>query len=105
MKLKLEPQKTSLRLSKEEFEKLLVENHLFQESVFPGGKTMKLNVELDTTQFLSFQDDEISIGLPNRLLLSYRPDKRGLSFKFQCGNNLGHELVFEVDIKRPPLVL
>jgi hypothetical protein len=104
LKVKLETKKTSLRLSKDEFQTLCQKNRLQEEIHFPGGKYLKITVELDTVQFFKFEDDQIQFGLPKHLIQIYRPTKAGLSFKFQSGKDPTHTVIFEVDIKKPPLI-
>lgn len=103
MKIKLEAQKTSLRLSKDEFQSLLNKGSLSERTVFPGGNSITFKVELENEQNFSYKEGEMLFLLPNQLLHAYKPGKAGLSFKFQVDSSQKHELVFEVDIKKPPL--
>ncbi|MBT5073066.1 MAG: hypothetical protein HOJ34_01760 [Kordiimonadaceae bacterium] len=103
MKVKLEAQKTSIRLSKDEFQKLLNTGLLDEQTTFPGGNSLTFKIELDIEQNFSFKDNEMLFVLPDQLLHAYKPSKSGLSLKFHVDSNQKHELVFEVDIKKPPL--
>jgi hypothetical protein len=103
LKVKLEPQKTSLRLNKEEFQTLRQKNQLQEELLFPGGKRLNITVLLESIQFFSFEGDEMRFGLPNHIIQIYKPSKVGLSLKFQRGKDEFHTVIFEVDIKKPPL--
>lgn len=103
MKIKLEAQKTSLRLSKNEFQILLNTHSLSEKTTFPGGNSIEFTVKLDNEQHFSYKEGEMLFLLPNQLLHAYKPSKSGLSFKFQVDNIQKHELVFEVDIKKSPL--
>lgn len=103
MKVKLEAQKTTIRLSKDEFQSLLDIGSLSEQTTFPGGKSLSFKIELDMEQYLSFKDNEMLFVLPNQLLHAYKPNKSGLAFKFHVDSNQTHQLVFEVDIKKPPL--
>ena len=102
MKIRLEHNKTSLRISKTEFEQLLKDKNLSSVTSFPNGKDMTFLVSLTNEQKLSFAGNSISIELPNHKISNYSPEKIGLSFYFQLDNN-NHELLFEVDIKKKPL--
>jgi len=103
MKIKLEPQKTSLRLSKSEFQGLLKLGTLSENTIFPNGNEIGFMVTLGNNQHFSFEDNQLQLVLPNQLIQSYKPNKVGLSFEFQCDNSSLHKLVFEVDIKKAPL--
>ena len=103
MKVKLEHQKTSLRLSKEEFHQLRNENILQEEIIFPCDRILKIVVELRYDQFFNFSGDEIRFGLPNQIIENYKPSKSGLPFIFQCGNGKVQTVIFEVNIKKTPL--
>lgn len=103
MKIRLEPEKTSLRISKTEFKSLLSEDSLSCKTTFPNGKTMAINVSLADEEALSYQCDTITVALPNQRIRGYTPGKMGLSFYFEIDNTGTHELLFEVDIKKKPL--
>jgi len=103
LKVKLEPQKTSLRLSKDEFQTLKNQYSLSEQTIFPDGKTLNFHLALDVEQHFSFDGSDMRFILPNQLIFAYKPAKSGLSFKYQCGNGISHMLVLEVDIKKPPL--
>ena len=103
MKIKFESQKTSLRLSKDEFSTLRNYSSIKEETILPDGKTLQFLVELDNDQYFHFNDDKFHFVLPNHLIHAYTPRKEGLCFKFQCGDGTSHTVVFEIDIKKPPL--
>ncbi|MDC1428430.1 hypothetical protein N8199_00875 [Emcibacteraceae bacterium] len=103
MKVKLETKKTSLRLSKDEFQTLCQKNRLQEKIYFPGEKCLKISVELEAVQFFKFEDNQIQFGLPKHLIQIYKPNKAGLSLQFQCDKGRIHTVIFEVDIKKPPL--
>ncbi len=103
MKIRLEPQRTSLRISKSEFERLLTEQKLTSETHFPNGETLAINVLLGDDQSLIYSTGNIAIELPTREIRDHTPSKQGLSFCFQMEDCGAHELVFEVDIKKKPL--
>lgn len=103
MKVKLEPQKTSLRLSKDEFQQLLKCRTLSEKTIFPDGNEIGLIVELGNDQHFSFEENLIRCILPNQLIQAYKPNKVGLSFEFHGANGIRHKLIFEIDIKKPPL--
>lgn len=103
MKIRLEQNKTSLRISKPELELLIKEKNLSNTTTFPNGNDMTFLVSLANEQRLSFEGKHIIIELPNHIISSYSPEKIGLSFYFQLDSNNSHELLFEVDIKKKPL--
>ena len=103
MKIRLESQKTSLRISKSEFEKLLADGKLETVTLFPNGEKLALSVTLSAKEELNYRPGSISIALPNRDIQDHKPSKTGLSYYFQLDNMTDHELLFEVDIKRKPL--
>lgn len=103
MKVRLEQQRTSLRLSKDEFQNLLNFETLSERTVFPDGHEIGFVVELGKNQHFSFENNLLRFILPNQLIQIYKPNKVGLSFEFQDGDSISHELIFEVDIKKAPL--
>ena len=105
MKIRLEHQKTSLRLSKDEFSQLLLGNELHDRTIFPDGTIFMFKTSLSDKPGLTFLNQCLSIELPTRDLKDHKPDKRGLSFYFQLDNDKEHELLLEVDIKKKPLGL
>lgn len=103
MKLRLEPQKTTLRLSKDEFQTLLEIGELSESTLFPCDNALYLHVKLDEAQSFKLENNRFLISLPNHQLKNYHPAKTGLSFKFQIDSQMDHKLIFEVDIKKKPL--
>ncbi|MCC3862058.1 DUF7009 family protein [Pseudemcibacter aquimaris] len=103
MKLRIEPKKTTLRLSKAEFQSFLDTGELSQITHFPGGGNISISAQLDHDPSFMVKDNRFQIKLPNHLLREYKPSKSGISFEFQLDNGESHELVFEVDIKKKPL--
>lgn len=103
MKVRLEAQKTTLRLNKEEFEALKNQAILSETTLFPGGQSIEFNARLGEEKVLQFSDNKMTFILPNQSIQCYTPSKVGLSFIFQVGSAENHEVIFEVDIKKPPL--
>lgn len=103
MKIKLESQKTSLRLSRDEFQLLLDRGTLSECTIFPGGRKLDFQVDLEMEPYLNFDGDKVHIVLPNQFVRTYNPSKSGLSFHFFVNKDKKHHLVFEVDIKKQPL--
>ncbi len=103
MKIRLEPQKTSLRISKIEFEQLLQDQSLHSSTTFPNGETLAMDVVLAENKKLTFSPGSLTFELPNREIINHKPSKKGLTFYFQLDNKQVHELLFEVDIKKKPL--
>ncbi len=103
MKIRLEPQKTYIRLSKPEYQELLKTGFLAGETIFSQGAKLKFCLELKDQQNLHFSDHTLHFALPNQQIQQHTPKKTGLSFYFQIDSNLNHELIFEVDIRKPRL--
>ena len=103
MKIKLEPEKTTLRISKNELKVLLLDQKLFDSIILPGGKQVKINVSVGDTELYLFNENQFLIELPKHLIDDYKPSKTGLSFYFQIDNQKIHQLIFEVDIRKRPL--
>lgn len=103
MKVRFEPQKTTLRLSKDELSHLLNQNELLESTTFPGGGSLNFHLSLDDAQSFNFDDDCFTFTLPDKLIRNYRPSKSGIIFEFQLDSKNIHQLLFEVDIKKKPL--
>lgn len=103
MKIRIEVDKTTVRLNKIEFQDLLNNHELSQESVYPDGNKLRVELNLATDQELTFNDNALKIVLPIKEVAEHTPNKVGLTFNFQKNNEIKHCLLFEVDIKRPPL--
>lgn len=103
MKIRLEPHKTTLRLSKVEFTKLLNDGNLSEKTDLPGGSTIEVHLFLKEQQSFKYKNNLFHFELPNQVIRSYKPSKTGLSFYFQLDTKNQHEFLFEVDIKKKPL--
>ncbi len=103
MKLRLEVGKTTIRLNKDELQKLISSSQLSQDSVFPDGNKFSLQVKLGKEQNISFTQSKLAILLPAQNVINHKPDKSGLSFDFGESGNNHHQVLFEVDIKKTPL--
>lgn len=103
MKIRLEPNKTSIRLSKSEFEQLVNIGKLGCSTTFPNGETLSISVTLSTEKGLAYNGNHIDIELPTHQIKGHKPNKAGISFYFQLDNENEHLLIFEVDIKKPRL--
>ncbi len=103
MKLRLETNKTSIRLSKSEFEQLLNIGNLLCSTEFPNGETLSINVTLGQEKGLVYNHNHLDIELPIHQIKEHKPNKAGISFYFQLDNEANHQLIFEVDIKKPRL--
>ncbi len=103
MKLRLEPNKTCLRLSKSEFEQFLSVGQLGCCTTFPNGETLSISVTLGSEEGLTYNSNHLDIELPSVQITEHKPNKTGLSFYFRLDNDNNHQLIFEVDIKKPRL--
>lgn len=103
MKIRLEPEKTTLRISNAEFTVLLNEGTLSNMSALPGGENIEYRLSLKSQQFFHYGNNLFQIELPKQIIQSYKPNKIGLSFYFQLDNQEQHHFIFEVDIKKKPL--
>ena len=103
MKIRLEPDKTTLRISKDELNTLLLDQKLFDSINLPGGKQLNINVSINEDELYLFDKNQFLIELPKHLIDDYEPSKTGLSFYFQIDNQKHHQLIFEVDIRKKPL--
>lgn len=104
MKVRFEPFKTTLRLSKAEFAEYLSKDEIIESILFPGGKQLTFHLKLTDEKSFVVNDDHFHISLPNHVVRSYRPSKAGISVEFQIDSNNSHILLFEVDIKKKPLL-
>ena len=103
MKVRLEPQKTTLRINKAEFSELIKVGMLFDSFALPGGENVELYVSLNDQKQYYYEKNQFHLKLPEKKILAYIPSKIGLSFYFQLDNKDQHHLLFEVDIKKKPL--
>ncbi|MDG1996736.1 MAG: hypothetical protein P8J14_09595 [Emcibacteraceae bacterium] len=103
MKVRFEPLKTTVRLSKDEFSEYLCKNELIESTLFPGGKQLTFHLKLNDEKSFTFNDDHFHISLPNKVIRPYRPSKIGVSVEFPLDSDNFHILLFEVDIKKKPL--
>ena len=103
MKIKLESQKTIVRVNKEELRTLLDCGELVENTIFPDGRRLDFQVKLELEPYLNFDGDKIFIALPRQLIRTHKPSKKGISFRFLINKDDKHHLLFEVDIKKPPL--
>ncbi len=103
MKIRLEPNKTTLRLSKIEFSELLKCRFLSDSYELPGDQAIDIYLKLEETDNFIYENNSFRISLPNRLIDDYKPCKNGLTFYFQLDNKKKIQVLFEVDIKKKPI--
>ena len=103
MKIRLEPQKTTLRISKAEFSELIKVGMLSDSFALPGGQNIELYVSLNDQPQYHYEKNQFNLKLPEKNILAYKPNKIGLSIYFQLDNKDHHHLLYEVDIKKKPL--
>lgn len=102
MKIRLEPNKTTLRLSKIEFSELLKCRILSDSYQLPDNQSIDIHLRLEETENFIYQNNSFYINLPIRLIDNYKPNKTGLAFYFQLDNKMKIQFLFEVDIKKKP---
>ena len=103
MKVRIEVGKTTFRLSKREFQELTKVSQLSQATVFPDGNKFEVLLTLDQQKSIAFNDSLLKVTLPSDEVALHKPSKAGLSFQFNDDTSHPHQIVFEVDIKKPPL--
>jgi hypothetical protein len=103
MKIRFEPQKTTLRLSKDEFNTLLENNEISESTTFPDESSLEFCLKIEEEQDFQFKEGHFLITLSAKSIREYKPAKVGITFMFQLGNKSVHKIILEVDIKKKPL--